>query len=326
MDRAFHYGGRHSARDSEGIIHVTWEDPTYEFHYYSHSLDTIGLTWTEPINPYKATDFTVDRALMAKMAINPVTNDVYLLSFHRVNPGEDYHTGITRSTDGGATFETYLDLNIPLGRLDEEVSWGTFAIGTDQVMHITYARANRDMMYTRTDLTDNTDLTALTFTRADGVTAGDEAISFVPSGVVFQGTIVLDRNGDPHIIFSGDGDPDFFGDKTPYHIYYKSADAAWGPIPPQKLQAELEQTWGMPEMVFDANNRGYYFFIDRGTDGMKFGTWEPPAGANAFGSLNNTGDERGDDAALDMITDNFANLDITPDDAPYLPNADVDDV
>lgn len=324
LPRGFHYGGRHAVRDLDGHLHVTWEDPTYNFNYYARSLDTLGLEWTDPINPHDAVGMEVDRALMAKMAIDPVTGYLYMMPFHRINPGERYRTGITRSKDGGETWSPYMDLNTKLGREDEEVSWGTFTIGQDQIMHIAYAKNNVDIMYTRADVAGNEDLANLEFTRSDGTTQGDEAISFVPSGVVFQGTIVLDRNDDPHVIFSGDGGSNTFGDKTPYHVYYKSEAQAWGPIPPTQLQAELEQCWGMPEMVFDQNNRGYYF-LDNNPGTFTFGTWEPPsdpASAVDFGTLNNG---QGPEGAIDLIQDNFTNLEIVDDDILYLPQGDVDD-
>ena len=50
MPRAFHYGGRHSARTSDGILHVAWEDQTYTFPFYAHSTDALGIEWTEPMN------------------------------------------------------------------------------------------------------------------------------------------------------------------------------------------------------------------------------------------------------------------------------------
>ena len=201
------------------------------------------------------------------------------------------------------------------------------------IFHIAYPKDNADCMYTRADLSTidalDADLGDLVFTKSDGVTVGDEAISYVPSGVVFQGTIVLDRNDDPHIIFSGDGGADTFGDKTPYHIYFKSAAATWGPIPPQRLMAELEQSWGMPEMVFDQNNRGYYFLDKNDPYGAAtFGTWEPPANSTSatdFGTLNATGEVYGFGGALDLIDENFSNLEVTSDDDLYLPQADVDD-
>lgn len=350
LPRAFHYGGRHAVRDLDGYLHVTWEDPTYEFNYYAHSLDTLGTVWTEPIDPHKTygvivdtatgeIQYEIDRALMAKIAIDLRTGFLYMMPFHRWNSGERYKTGITRSTDGGTTWTPYLDLGTEINRPDEEVSWGTMAIGYDPndnnktILHIVYAKNNADAMYTRADLTvidDPSDpLSDLVFTRSDGVTVGDEAISYVPSGVVFQGTIVLDRNNDPHIIFSGDGGADTFGDKTPYHIYFKSAASAWGPIPPQQLMAELETSWGMPEMIFDKNNRGYYFLDKNDPYGAAtFGTWEPPTNptsATDFGTLNNSGEVYGLQYALDLIDENFPNIEITSDDDLYLPQADVDD-
>ena len=54
MSRAFHYGGRQAVRDLGGFLHVTWVAPNYQFHYYARSLDTLGWTWTEPINPMEA--------------------------------------------------------------------------------------------------------------------------------------------------------------------------------------------------------------------------------------------------------------------------------
>ena len=350
MPRAFHYGGRHAVRDLDGYLHVTWEDPTYSFNYYARSLDTLGTEWTEPIDPHATygvivdtatgeIQYEIDRALMAKMAVDPRTGFLYMMPFHRWNSGERYRTGITRSTDGGTTWTQYLDLGTEINRPDEEVSWGTMAIGYDPndnnktILHIVYTKNNVDAMYTRADLTvidDPSDpMSDLVFTRSDGVTVGDEAISYVPSGVVFQGTVVLDRNNDPHIIFSGDGGADTFGDKTPYHIYYKSAASAWGPIPPQQLMAELEDSLGMPEMVFDKNNRGYYFLDKNYPYGAAtFGTWEPPTNptsATDFGTLNNTGEVYGFEAALDLIESNFPGVEVVDDDDLYLPNADVDD-
>jgi len=334
LPRAFHYGGRHSVRDTSGIMHVSWEDPTYQFHYYARSIDTLGYSWTTPVNPLDAVGKTVDRALMAKMALDPVTNYIYTMPFYRENPGERYKTGISRSTDGGATWSPYMDLGAKIGRSVEEVSWGTFDIGSDQILHITYSKDNQDMMYTRANLAGVTNLADLVFTHADGIELGDEPVSYVPSGVVFQGTMVLDRNNDPHIIFSGDGGSDTFGDKTPYHIYYKSEVGGWGPIPPQQLMEELEYSWGMPEMVFDQNNRGYYFLDKNKPYGAAtFGTWEPPvepASTVDFGTLNGTNEVRGFGAALDLITDNYPDLPFDPasndEDELYLPQADVDDV
>lgn len=345
MPRAFHYGGRQVVRDLDGYLHATWEDPTYSFNYYARSLDTLGLTWTEPINPHATYGvvledgsilYELDRALMGKMATDPRTGYLYMMPFHRLYAGERYKTGITRSTDGGATWAPYLDLGGKINRPTEEVSWGTMTIGYDPndanktIFHIAYSKGNADIMYTRADLSVIDDaganLSLLAFTQSDGTTPGDEAISYVPSGVVFQGTIVLDRNNDPHIIFSGDGGSDTFGDKTPYHIYYKSAVDAWGPIPPTAFQAELEACWGMPEMVFDKNNRGYYF-LDNNPGDFTFGTWEPPTSASSatdFGTLNGSGAQAAADA-VDMTVDNFANIEITDADNLYLPQADIDD-
>jgi len=327
MPRAFHYGGRHSARTSDGILHVTWEDPTYNFPYYAHSTDPLGIKWTEPMDiPGSIDGFeNWSRSLMAKLAIDPTNDDIYLMPASRVLGGV-WRTQLTRSTDGGATWTDFMDLGNKINIPTSEVSWGTFAIGTDRVLHITFAMQNQDMLYTKTDLSladGQADLEALVFTKSDG-TPGAEAKSFVPSGVVFQGTIILDRNNDPHIIFSGDGGSDTFGDKTPYHIYYKTAAQAWGPIPPTRLQDELEQCWGMPEMVFDKNNRGYYF-MDGNGDGIYFGTWEPPADPNSatdFGTLNNG---QGPEAAVSLSTDTYPDVEVTTDNNAYLPNADVDD-
>lgn len=347
MPRAFHYGGRQAVRDLEGYLHVTWEDPTYDFNYYSRSTDLLGLEWTEPVNPHLeygieidaagTLQYEIDRALMGKMAVDPRTGYLYMMPFVRWNAGERYKTCISRSTDGGATWSAYTDLGTKINRPTEEVSWGTMTIGyhpTDSaktIFHIAYSKDNQDIMYTRADLSTvdaaTADLADLVFTKSDGVTPGDEAISYVPSGVVFQGTIVLDRNNDPHIIFSGDGGGDTFGDKTPYHIYFKSAASSWGPIPPAQLQAELEQCWGMPEMVFDQNNRGYYF-LDNNPGDFTFGTWEPPANATSatdFGTLNASGEALGFAGAVDLTDANYAGLEITDDNDLYLPQADVDD-
>ncbi|MCH8838853.1 MAG: T9SS type A sorting domain-containing protein, partial [Candidatus Marinimicrobia bacterium] len=98
----------------------------------------------------------------------------------------------------------------------------------------------------------------------------------------------------------------------------------------QQLFDELEAIWGMPELVFDANNRGYYFFVDRNGPEVVFGTWEPPESLTSptdFGTLNGTGSVRDENGkrALALTVDNFANIDIKTDDALYLANADVDD-
>ncbi len=327
MPRAFHYGGRNSARTSDGLMHVSWEDPTYTFPYYAHSLDVLGLEWTEPINIPETIGYANwDRCLMSRVSVDPTNDDIYLVTAPQV-AGGNWRTQVARSTDGGATWSPFMDLGSKIDVPTAEVSWATCAIGTDRVLHITYAYQNQDMFYTKADLSladGKADLEDLVFTTSDGVTVGAEAISFVPSGVVFQGTIVLDRNNDPHIIFSGDGGSDTFGDKTPYHIYYKTSVQQWGPIPPTRLQEELELCWGMPEMVFDKNNRGYYF-MDATDDGLWFGTWEPPVdpeSATDFGTLNNG---EGPAGALNLTTDNFAEVEVVPDDQGYLPNADVDD-
>ena len=47
MPRAFHYGGRQAVRDLQGYLHVTWEDPTYMYHYYVHSLDTLVVDFVD---------------------------------------------------------------------------------------------------------------------------------------------------------------------------------------------------------------------------------------------------------------------------------------
>ena len=327
MPRAFHYGGRNAARTSDGIMHVSWEDATYTFPYYAHSLDVLGLEWTEPINIPETIGYEGwSRCLMSRVSVDPTNDDIYLLAAPQV-PGGVWRTQLSRSTDGGATWSPFMDLGNKIDVPTAEVSWGTCTIGADRVLHITYAYQNQDMYYTRTDLSladGAADLEGLVFTTADGVTVGAEAISFVPSGVVFQGTIILDRNNDPHIIFSGDGGSDSFGDKTPYHIYYKTNVQQWGPIPPTRLQEELEQCWGMPEMVFDKNNRGYYF-MDATADGIWFGTWEPPVdpeSATDFGSLNAG---QGYTGALNLTTDNYPEVEVLADDQGYLPNVDVDD-
>ncbi|MCK5330276.1 MAG: exo-alpha-sialidase, partial [Candidatus Marinimicrobia bacterium] len=213
MPRAFHYGGRQAVRDLDGYLHVTWEDPTYDFNYYSRSTDFLGLEWTAPVNPHllngikigdNSLQYEIDRALMAKMAVDPRTGYLYMMPFTRWNAGERYKTSISRSVDGGATWSHYTDLGSKIGRPTEEVSWGTMTIGYDPtdalktIFHIAYSKDNQDIMYTRADLSviDAVDasIDSLVFTKSDGVTVGDEAISYVPSGVVFQGTIVLDRN------------------------------------------------------------------------------------------------------------------------------------
>lgn len=339
MGRAFHYGGRQSLRDQTGRLHAGWEDPDYDFNLISHSTDTLGFSWVESYDPIKAygveepgvgfrTD--IDRTLMPKLAMDPVTGYLYMMPFYRINAGERYRTGISRSMDDGETWSHYIDLGSRIGRTTEEVSWGTFTIGSNQIMHIVYSKDNQDIMYTRADLNGLAVIDSIKFFRADGTTPGDEPVSFVPSGVVFQGTIVLDRNDDPHIVFSGDGGADTFGDKTPYHIYYKTAAASWGPIPPQQLMAELENIWGMPEMVFDVNNRGYYFFCNNAVTEMVFGTWEKPVDATSntdFGTLNATGTVRDNSgaSAQPLTVDVYANIEVTTDDYLYLPNADVDD-
>jgi len=327
MPRAFLYGGRHAARTSDGIIHASWEDANYNFPYYAHSTDALGLDWTEPINIPETIGFNnLDRCLMGKISVDPTNDDIYILTAPRVIGGV-WRTQLTRSTDGGATWCPFMDLGTKIGVPTAEVSWGTMAVGADRVVHITYAYQNQDMYYTRASLAaadGQADLSALTFTRADGVTAGAEAISFLPSAVVFQGSIVLDRNNDPHIVFSGDGGSDTFGDKTPYHIYYKTAAAAWGPIPPTRLQEELEQCWGMPEMVFDKNNRGYYF-MDNNGGGVDFGTWEPPADPTSvtdFGTLNSGA---GFEGAVNLNSTNYPEIPVVEDDNCFLPNAQVDD-
>ena len=223
---------------------------------------------------------------MAQMAIDPVSGYLYMMPFYRLNSGERYRTGISRSMDGGLTWSPYLDLNERLGRAAEEVSWGTFTIGPDQVMHIVYSQDNYHIMYTRADLTDNDDLDSLIFTRADGVTPGDESIVTTPSGIVFQGAVVIDRNGDPHVLAAGDGF-EIPWDLTPYQIYYRSSIKSWGPL--VQLIDEMEVIEGVPEMVFDANNRGYYF-LDHSDGYFVFGTWEPPTDdTTGFGTLNNSG-------------------------------------
>ncbi len=327
MPRAFHYGGRHSARTSDGLLHVSWEDPGYDFPYYAHSLDELGLEWTEPMNIPETIGYTGwSRSLMAKLSIDPTNDDLYLLPAIQITGGV-WRTQLTRSTDGGETWTPFMDLGNKINVPTAEVSWATMTIGSDRVVHITYAKQNQDMFYTKADLSaadGAADLENLVFTKSDG-SVGAEAISFVPSGVVFQGTILLDRNNDPHIIFSGDGGSDTFGDKTPYHIYYKSAAQAWGPIPPTRLRAELEDCWGMPEMIFDQNNRGYYFMDGYEAETVWFGTWEPPTDATSatdFGSLNNG---EGYEGAVQFNSDNYANIPVVNDDHLYLPNADVDD-
>lgn len=327
MPRAFLYGGRHAARTSDGIIHVSWEDAGYNFPYYAHSLDALGLTWTEPINIPETIGYAnLDRCLMGKVSVDVTNDDVYILTAPRPTGGV-WRTQLTRSTDGGDSWCPFMDLGSKINVPTAEISWGTMAIGADRVVHITYANQNQDMFYTRANLAaadGKADLADLVFTRADGVTPGAEAISFLPSAVVFQGSIILDRNNDPHIIFSGDGGSDTFGDKTPYHIYYKGAAQAWGPIPPTRLQDELEQCWGMPEMVFDKNNRGYYF-LDNNPGDIDFGTWEPPAdpaSVTDFGTLNSGA---GFEGAVTLISTNYPELAINDDDDLFLPNAQVDD-
>ena len=149
MPRAFHYGGRHALRDTSGILHATWEDPTYQFNYYAHSTDTLGFSWTEAIDPFLAVGKTVDRTLMAKMALDPVTNYIYMMPFYRENPGERFKTGITRSTDGGANWSAYMDLGAKIGRAIEEVSWGTLTIGSDQILHVVYSKASSNCQISR---------------------------------------------------------------------------------------------------------------------------------------------------------------------------------
>jgi len=328
MPRAFLYGGRHAARTSDGILHVSWEDANYNFPYYAHSLDALGLTWSEPINIPETVGFdNLDRCIMAKVSVDPSNDNIYLLPAPRTVGGV-WRTQLTRSTDGGNTFCQFMDLGSKIGVPTAEVSWATMTIGADRILHITYAYQNQDMFYTRTNLAaadGDADLSDLVFTRADGVTPGAEAISFLPSAVVFQGSIILDRNNDPHIIFSGDGSDDSFGDKTPYHIYYKSAAQAWGPIPPTRLQEELEGCWGMPEIVFDKNNRGYYF-MDIFPGDIDFGTWEPPTDPNSvtdFGTLNSGA---GFEGAVNFTSTIFPDVPVTLDDDLFLPNAQVDDV
>ena len=52
------------------------------------------------------------------------------------------------------------------------------------IFHIAYSKDNQDIMYTRADLSTidalDADIGDLVFTKSDGVTVGDEAISFVP--------------------------------------------------------------------------------------------------------------------------------------------------
>ena len=131
MPRAFHYGGRQAVRDLDGYLHVTWEDPTYDFNYYARSLDTLGLTWTEPINPHLeygveiadgSLQYEIDRALMAKMAVDPRTGYLYMMPFTAWNSGERYKTSISRSVDGGVTWSRYIDIGAKIGRPTEEVS------------------------------------------------------------------------------------------------------------------------------------------------------------------------------------------------------------
>ncbi len=342
--RAFHYTGRQAVRDNLNRLHVAWESPgvtyAYDHNYYAHSTDTLGFAWTEAYDPVEERGvenpftgevvYELDRTWMPKMAINPVNGDIYMLGVYRFTSADRSRMGISRSTDNGETWTHYVDLGSRLDRPTEEFSFGTLAIGSDQILHVVYTKDSQDCMYTRANLDGLAVLDSIKFFWADGVTPNDEAISYVPSGSVFTGAVVLDRNDDPHVIFGADGGQDTYGDKTPYHIYYKSAADAWGPIPPARLFAELEAIWGMPEMVFDANNRGYYFFVDRSGPEIVFGTWEQPTNptsAQDFGTLNNTGDERDNfgEHAVPMTVDNFANIEVTADDALYLPNADVDD-
>ncbi len=310
------YGGHNLARLDDSLLYLVYAstDPARGV-YFITSDDTLGSSWGTPmviadINTYYQTSY-------CHLAVHPNNHDIMYIVYMAQPVEGNYHTYVIESTDRGTNWSETREVRPEVADSIGNVAWSTITVSEDGWLHLTFAYpGNTELHYTKSN--DG----GLTWYCADGTTEGSEGISFLASNVVFQGAIEIDRNGNPHIIFSGDGGPDSFGDKTPYHTWYDGTQ--WRPNPPTQLQFVLESIWGIPEMVFDSNNRGYYFFSQNDPSNVVIvGTWESPElSGNPDGTYNGGA---GPDSAIVFIDDNYPGIGITADDDLWLPQPYVID-
>lgn len=265
LEFATAYYGRSIAQGPDGTLHAAWctaGDPSNEA-LYSRSTDN-GTTWSTPVEVH-------DGYYGYKPAIATHPTDPNIVIYAYVgyqNQGEIRSIRMSKSTDGGLTwgasvavFGSAANCNNPDPVVDVN---GNVYVGFDSYSD-NFIRFNMS--------TDG----------GDTYLAEPEIVNLGQDAGTFSACTAVDKNGNVHLLYGGDGGENSWGDKNVYWNWRDNTIGLWMEIPPVQVSDEDTGT-PYPSLVFDSQNVGHAVYDALGPAGQRIveyrtltdGTWSDP--------------------------------------------------
>ena len=247
------YQGRNIAVGSDGAIHVVYSEAGTPSNVtmYAKSTDN-GATWTTPavINDgyygYKPA-IDVDPT-------NPLKIHVVYIGY--MNQNETRTARYIKSVDGGNTWSA----SVLIAGSQVNTNNPDIVVDSNGNPHVAFdSYSDSFIRYNY-----SSDGGTTWFTEPEIVNTGF-------GGQSFGAAIAIDKNGNPHVLFGGDGAANTWGDKNTYWNWRDMTAGAWQEVPPVALSTD-EVGCPYPSMVFDSNGIGHLFFDAAGSTGNR-GVW-----------------------------------------------------
>ncbi len=238
LDYATAYYGRSIAVGPDGTVHIAWctaGDPSNEV-LYVRSTDQ-GKTFSAPIEVHDG--YYGYKPSLTVHPTNPLI--VYVAYVGYQNSGEIRSIRISKSTDGGLTFGA----SIPVFGSAANCNNPDIIVDNSGNVHVSFDSYADD--YSRYNVSTDGGVTYL---------AEPEIVNLGMEAAEFGSNISLDKNGNPHVLFGGDGGSNSWGDKNVYWNWRDMATGLWQQIPPVQVS---DTGTGTPygSMVFDSQNVGH---------------------------------------------------------------------